>query len=266
MSYVGTVILWNGVTSSAAVPQMYVQQVNRNMFGDVLDEEVQLPGRDGAWVFPDSRGNRSIGVRCQIVDVIPSRRGDVESAASWLNVSGYADLLFSDQSDRYWRAYLKTAPPVDEWRKQGKFGLEWRAEPYAYAVALSSQCVTADGGSESGSFTIPDALGAAPVIEITPLNGTITYYTLGVEATSLAVSATIESGHTQTVSSYSYTITGGQNAEAELNGAYDASPTWTVDASGEFPLLVPGLNDWSFAWSGTATSVRICFYWRRRYH
>ena len=163
-----------------------------------------------------------------------------------LDLSGYQDLTFDDEPTRYWRAYLTSAPAVDEWRGKAGFQLAWSAEPYAYSTSLSSQCVTANGDPDSGTFVIPDDIGANPSIEITPLNGTITDYTITANGYALAVTSAIASGTTQTVSSVSYTITGGVNAEAELNGAYAPSAIWSVDASGSFPLLISGTNAWSF--------------------
>lgn len=259
----GLVVTWGGDDSSD-IDGLIFEKIDRGMFGDVMDTEMQMPGRDGAWVFGDARGNRSILARGRVIQPISDRRDFVGQVGRWLDRSGYQDLVFSDQPDRYWRAYLKSAPSTDEWKSQGKFGLEWRSEPYSYSISLSEVCITATGGADSGSFNVPDDMAAYPVIEITPLNGTITYYTLAIETTEIAVSGIIQSGNTQTVSSVSYTITGGINAEAELNGAYMANPLWTVDASGEFPVLVVGTNDWTFSWEGTATSVRICVYWRER--
>lgn len=260
----GLVMTWNG-SSSSGIDGLVIEKVDRGAFGDVLDQELQMAGRDGAWVFGDARGNRTIRVKGQVIRGIDERRNGVSEFARFLNVSGYADLKFSDETDRYWRAFLKTAPQPDEWRRQGKFVLEFRAEPYAYSVTTSSTPVTAStAAGSSGTLNVPDDLPACPVIEITPLDGTITSYVLGIETYSLTVSASIPSGQTQTVSTCSYTITGGTNGETELTGAYDASPHWTVDASGEFPLLVAGDNDWTFSWAGTATKVRLRFYWRER--
>jgi predicted phage tail component-like protein len=267
----GLVVTWDELSSSA-VEGLIFEKIDRGMFGDVMDTEVQMAGRDGAWVFPDARGNRSILARGRVVRPIPDRRPGVSEAAAWLNKSGYRNLVFSDEPDRYWRAYLKTAPSSDEWKTQGKFGLEWRAEPYAYGISVSEECVTATGnpmapdGSDSGVINVPDDVPACPVIEITPLGGIITYYTLGIGSSEIAVSGAIQENSTQTVSSCSYTITGGLNAEAELNGAYLANPLWTVDASGEFPLLDTGDNNWEFAWVGSASHVRICIYWRERFY
>lgn len=264
MTYTGTVITWGSVASTS-VPGLYVQKVDRNLFGEVMDEEDQLPGRDGAWVYgDDARGMKPIPVQLQIVQAISDRRAATSDLARWLNLSGMQNLAFSDEPDRYWRAYLPKAPPANEWRNQSKVVLEWRAEPYAYSVSTSSQCVTATGGEDSDQFMVSDDLPACPVIEITPLNGYVDGYTLTVNDYELIVQTVINQGNTQTVSGCSYTITGGLNAEAELNGAYSPSPLWTVDARGEFPLLEAGLNDWGFSWDGSATNVRICFYWRER--
>lgn len=223
-----------------------------------------MPGRFGSWVFPDVRGNRTIRAACQVVRAIDERREGTREGAIWLDVQGYADLLFSDEPERYWRAYVKQAPSSDEWKGQAKFTIEWSAEPYAYSVSTSEMCVTATGGSDSDTFVVTDDVPACPIIEITPLNGGISSYVLTLNGYELSVTGPITSGNTQTVSSCSYTITSGATGEEQLTGAYDPDPHWTVDASGEFPLLVSGSNAWDFEWEGSATNVRICIFWRER--
>jgi phage-related protein len=263
----GLVVTWGGDDSSD-VPELICIKTDRNLFGKVRDEAVEMAGSvDGDWVFSNTRGNRPIMCQMVVVDAPATRRFSVGDAAIWLDKQGYQTLFFSDQTDRYWEAFLRQAPPVSEWKQRGDFTIEWSAKPYAFSIDVSEQCITATPSPDSGTFNVPSEVdGICPVIEITPLDGPITGYTLGMNDFELVVESPVSQGATQTISSCSYTITGGQNAEAELNGAYSPDPLWSVDASGEFPLLVAGTNSWALAWTGSATIVRICIYWRGRFY
>lgn len=261
---IGYVLTWDGVASSG-ISGLTVQKIRRRMVGGVRDVAVDMPGRDGAWLFTENRGMRDIVATCTVAAGLGSRHSAVVSVADWLDLQGYRNLIVDDQPDRYWRAYLADDPDPDEWRQKGTFDVRWRAEPYAWSVSTSSQCATATGASYSGSFTAADGIPADPEVVITPLNGTITSFDLTVNGDILSVGTgyTFLSGIN--VSSLSFTVTTGTSLDTDLTGAYDSNALQMSAVSGSFGRLNPGTNTWTLAWAGTATQVRVCFRWRRRY-
>lgn len=265
MSTVGYIFSFDG-NASSAVEELYVQKLDRGMFGAVRDALIEVPGRDGAYLFTERRGNRTIVAQCVVIADPTSRFLAVREIADILDRDGYRRLIFSDQPDRYWNAAMASDIPVDEWKEAGRFNVTWTAEPYAYAISPSSMCVTAAPAS-AVEFDIPDTVDAYPVVEITPLNGTIVGgFSLTTNGLTLTYSGDVTQGNTITISSLSYTVTTGQNTDLELTGAFTPGTIFPADVSGDFPILLEGTNTVSITLSGgTATLIEICFTWRRRY-
>ncbi len=263
----GYVVTWDGDPSSVFTG-LYIRTMRRRMLGELRDVRVVMPGRDGAWLFNERRGVRLITAECTLVEGPDTRHDEIVAVADWLDRQGERELIISDQPDRFWLASLAADPDPEEWRSLGKFTLEWAAQPYAFAVATSSQAVTATGaasGIDADSFTIPDDVQAYPEVEIRPLNGTLTAFNLTILGTSLTWEGLITSGNRETISSISYTVVSGASVDTDLVGIYNVANLDMAYVDGEFPLLQPGLNSWSFNWDGTATNIAITIRWRRRY-
>ena len=259
-------ISWDAV-SSTTIASLVVQKVRRRMVGADRNQRIDVPGRDGGWVFSERRGFREITAECVVVQSPSTRHADVVSVADWLDKSGERKLIFSDQSDRYWLATLAEDPDPDEWRQTGRFDVTWTAQPYAYAIATTSVSATASAGvAQTGTFAPSDTIDAYPVVEITPLNGTLSGFTLTLNSDALVWAGTaISAGSTITVSSVSFTVTTGINLDTDLTGAFDPSLVSMRDVSGDFGMIISGTNTWGLSWAGTATAVRLTFTWRRRY-
>ena len=261
----GYVITWDGVASSAVSPNVIMQKVSRGMVGGVRDVAVDIPGRDGAVLFQEARGNRQITVQATLVSADTAQRhADVTTLADWLDKSGYKKLLISDQPDRYWEAGLRADPNPDEWRLLSKFMLTFTAQPYAFALAVSSSTASGSNGGAQ-SFSISDSINAHPVMEITARGGDVVAPTITVNGNILQYSGTILQDQTVTISSLNYTVVAGSNTDLELTGVFTPGTVFPADVSGDFPVLIEGSNSWTVAWTGTATYVDVSFTWRRRY-
>jgi len=260
------VATWNSVASSG-LTGFHIVKAHRKMIGTPRDQFVPTPGREGAWAFAERRGNRHITVDCAIGAGsvgVAGRHALVTAVADWFDVLGPAHLIFSDQSDRYWLAYASGDPDPDEWREHSTFTLEWECSPYAYAVDITSQCVTATN-PYSNSISIPGNMEALPEVTITPLDGTLTEYTFTANSYSITDGTTYVQGTAIVISSLSDTVTTGVTVDEALTGAYSPAALSMVNVVGDFPILAAGSNNYSLSWSGTATQVRVCFRYRRRY-
>jgi predicted phage tail component-like protein len=262
----GYTLTWDG-NASTMVPGIIIERVRRNLIGAVRDSPVPIPGRDGAYVFPERRGDRTITASGVIVAAPAARHAAVVALADWLDRAGRRKLVISDQPDRYWMASVSTDPDPDEWRSTARFELQWIAEPYAYAQTTTTVCVTATNGSPQ-TLSLPGNVDAETIVQITPLNGTLAgapSFTLTVNGDMLAYSGTVAQGATLTINGLTNTVTTGPNTDLELTGVYVPGTVFPGDVAGDFPLLQPGSNPWALAWGGTATQVRVCFTYRRRY-
>jgi predicted phage tail component-like protein len=265
---VGYVLTWDGNPSSALEELVVVSRMRRGMVGRVRDTLMPVPGRDGDYLFTERRGNRRISAEGQVIAPSDVRHAAVVALADWLDKSGYRRLIVSDQPDRYWQATLATDPDPDEWQSQGKFTLEWSAEPYAYAITTSEVCATGSNGSVQ-MFVPDDAVDAYPIIEVTVSGGGATAmpegFTFTMNGDSLTYSGAVVAGQTITINSLTYTVLEGLNTDEQLLGAYDTGTVFPGDVSGTFPYIREGTNEWSVVWTGGATMVTVCIYWRRRY-
>ena len=262
-----TDVTLNGIALSAAVPEAAVLRVKRELLGGRRDTFVEVPGRPGSWVFAEEPGDRRLELELDIqATTFAGRRAAVEALAEWADTpAGAYTLVIDDHVDRYYEAVLGSAPAVDEWLNNAGVTLDYRVGPYAFAVSTSSTSITASAGAASGTFSAADEVIAYPVIEVTPLNGTVTAFTIQLNGDTLSWSGSLASGSTVTVSSISFTVTDGVNSDVNLTGAYISGDVNMSTIAGDFPLVVPSTNSYAFTTTGTATAVRFRITWRRRY-
>lgn len=258
----------DGVALSTAVPGALVVKPVRPLVGRRRTEFVDVPGRAGSWKFPEEPGDRVLEFEIDILgDTFEDRREQTRALADWCDIGAAANLIISDEPDRYHVAILDNDPDPDEWLLRSEATLRFRADPYALATTPSTEEIAVAGaGTDSGSFEIPDLIFAEPVIEITPTNGTITSFTLTIAGVAITYTApTIASGNTLTINTISDTITTGISGDTMLTGAYTAANLVMGFVTGTFPLLVPGENTWVLTWEGTATAITVDVTWRERY-
>lgn len=257
----------DSVDLSTAVPEAIVLSVSRPLVGARRNVYVDVPGRSGSWSWADEPGDRALSIDLSLAgEDFAERRDAVRRLADWADLGRVAPLIISDEADRYHEAMLDAATDPAELLLHASTRLDFRVGPYALSTTISTQAEAAASNPDSGMFSIPDEVTALPVIEITPTNGTLLSVALTIEGRTISWSGdVILLGQTLTISTVSDTVTRGVNADVNLTGAYDPAAVNMVDVSGDFPLLVPGSNDWAIEWTGTATAVDIDIQWRRRY-
>lgn len=265
-----------GVALSTACPEAVVTNVNRPLAGAVRDEFTEVPGRDGAWVYDEEPGEILLTFDIAVlVDAPSQRRAAIATLRSWARTpSGRAQLIVSDEADRFWDVKLASAPPLVDDETVGVTQLVLSARPNPYATTASEQAIEAAGSPDSGTFNLDLDTVAEPIIEITPTNGTITSFVLSVNGAEVAWQdgsagdpSTIAQAETITISTLSQTVTLAANVDVNLTGAFDPDDVdmASVAITG-FPDLVDGTNEWSLSWTGTATTVDVDFTWRERFN
>lgn len=260
----GYIITWDEVASTT-LPELYVTRVGRGLWGEVRDTRIPMPGRDGAWLFTENRGQRVITAELVRVRAPGERlRATVSELADWLDKAGEKRLVVDDQPDRFWRAALAAAPDVDEWAMTGRTVIEWSAQPYAFAMSLSEVCASATSAS-GAMFTAADTVEAYPEVVITANGGAASGIHFTMNGDALVFGAAIGAGQSLTISSISSTAITSPSIDVDLTGAFDPSALTMASVTGDFPLVLPGGNSWTVSYSGSATSVTVCVRWRRRY-
>lgn len=256
-----------GGVSSTTIPEIEVLRVRRPLVADRRDEFVAVPGREGAWLFPEKPGMRTITLDLHLLaETFEDRRSAVIEMADLLDVAGMARLIVDDEADRFHLARLASAPDPEEWLTAATFSVDFVAEPYSQALEISESehplVATTDAPF---SFTVPDRVEGVPVVELIANGGTVTMFTLTLNGETLIYEGpTIASGDAVTISTLAYVVTAGLNGDAELDGTFDPDDLSMSGVSGDFPYVVPGDNEGSLTRTGAATSVTVRCSWRRR--
>lgn len=268
-----TTASFDGVDLVTVVPDVIVMSVKRQAVGERRHTAVAIAGRAGSWKFPEEPGDLEIILTLHIgSDAFADRRAACRAIAAWATTAEPAALIIDDEPDRYYLALLDKAPTPEEWLVDADVDLRFTADPYARSTTESEETIAAAGSPDSGTFDIDDEVAADPEITITPTNGTITSFTLTINGATVswqvpaAGPRTILNNTDIVVSSISDTVTIGASVDMELTGMFDPDDVdmATVSIPNNFPELVPGTNDWSLTWTGTATTVTITIAWRKR--
>jgi len=261
-------VIWNGV-SSATIPSLVIGKVTRKLLGKDRTVYRDIPGREGAWIFPEQRGMREIRMECFVqVDSFPiARRDAFDEVASWLGrVMGQSTLTISDEPNVYYEGVLGEPPDPDEWREAGTFEILFTVQPYALGLAVTTHTVT---GDDNFSHTWdPDIeIPTDPVIEVTPTDGTLLGFELAINGNTLIWAGTLADDTTLTIDGVNVVVLTGSVGDVSLTGAYNPANLNMEGVFGTFPTLIPGNNIMTFVKTGgTATAVTIVIKYRKRYH
>lgn len=263
----GYTVTFDGVASTT-FPSLICEKVTRRLVGKDRSVTREVSGMEGAWRFPDKRGLRTIILDMAVVsDGFPTpRRDDLREIADWVDKQGFLKLAISDEPGVYNLAFLANEPDIDEWRELGTFSLEFSAMPYTYSDTISTDLLTLTP-SGANIWASAESIPVYPVIELTPVGGVLTGFTLQVGEFSLSYQDLIADGDTITISSLNFTVSLGANTDTDLAGTFVFGDLNMVNVSGTFPVFILGNNDVLLTESGgsTAITVDLDIYWRSRY-
>ncbi len=262
-----TTFTFDGI-SSTTIPELLVVRVRRPFVAKRRDDFVEVPGREGFWLFQEQPGARMLTIEFDfLADSFDDRRAAVTALADLLDgPDGLAELIFSDEPDRFHRARLASEPDPEEWLTRAAFSVDLIAEPYALALEISEESYTAATGV-SHPFSIPDTIGAPCEVEILANGGTLTGLVIVANGETLVrgLGVTVFDGETITFSTLSYTATIGPSIDTDLDGTFDPDNLSMSTVSGDFPVIVAGANTIAVTRTGTAATMTITVRWRRRF-
>lgn len=263
-------VTWNEI-SSTTIPGLVCGKVTRPLIGGHRGTFKEIPGRDSSWYFPEERGRRRITIECHVMSQTESpsfptgRRDQVTAVADWVDINQQAKLILGDEPTVYYNAVLVDPPDVDEWREAGIFDLTFEAEAYSYDLTPTEVTWEAvDDLPETIDFDI--LAPVYPVIEVTPTNGTSsTGFTLSVGGDILTYAGTVLVNNTVTINGIALVVLAGSNDDVNLTGAYNPINSLMGSVSGQFPILVPGNQEFELVSSGTSTTFDVVITYRKRY-
>lgn len=265
----GYTITYGGVASTT-IPSLICHEVKRPLVGKVRDSFEEVSGMDGAWHFSEKRGMKEITIPLSVLAASypVTRRATIESVADWLDTGVMTKLIISDQPDRYDMAVLAAEPDVQEWRERGSFEVQMLAFPYSYELNVRNDTKTlTSAGSWTTTFDTLCKVPTYPILEITPIGGGVTGYTITTNGRVFTYGTAVSVGNVISVSSLSYTVHSGTNADTDLQGTWNPATLLMTGVSGKFPIFTqPGVNTITVApIGGSPTSITLKAYWRKRF-
>ncbi len=134
---------------------LWMKSKKRQLLPGSNDTYVQVPGRDGTYLFPGELQDRSITIECAWLDSsLQSRRINARKIAAWLWSHDREILSFDDEIDKYYMAKLESPIDPEDIALLTIFTLEFRCEPLAYAGEHNA-AFTADTTTLMNSGTKP---------------------------------------------------------------------------------------------------------------
>lgn len=260
------VLVWNGVASTD-VAGLTIGPMRRDPLGEIRSSYLTVPGKEGAWMFPQPRGTKILEVECFVeADDKATFEARLREFANWLDVEGEATLALGADADTFYYGALEDATQNDEWRNTATYTLTWRVQPYLLDAVVTTEAWTADD-NDTHVWDPDVAVYLSPVIVVTPTNGTLTKFELDANGETLTYTGSIASGQSITINGIASVIVTGPNGDTELTGAYNPSLLAVQYMEGTFPILAPGGNNTIqfVKLGGTATAINISVSYRKRY-
>lgn len=163
---------------------------NRQLLPAFNDKHIEVPGRQGALLFPGELQDRMIELECAFVEAgLPNIRTRAREIAAWLYTQGREILSFDDESDKYYKAKLDGAIDFEHIARMGQFGLVFRCEPLAY------------GGEQAETFNDfmavvnnPGNYPSPPIFQVTFTSAANSFEVIGSDTSTVTVTHDFEAG------------------------------------------------------------------------
>lgn len=261
----GYTVTYDGVASTT-IPSFICHRVRRQLVGSRRTSFESIAGMEGAYVFPEEPGLRSIEIDASVlVDEVDTelRREALRSVAAWVNKFEMKKLFISDEPGKYDMAIFNGDADPDEWRQKGSFKLPFMCEPYSYQEELQHEDATAAGTSVD---IVIDVDGTAPrspfIVEMTAA-GTSAFQSVTVNGRTWTRTTSLSALGIVTFNTKAGVMLLGANTDTDLQGTFDPDDVSMAGGSGRPPYLVPGSNTITVAMNHTGFSVDV--WWRGRY-
>jgi predicted phage tail component-like protein len=268
---------FNGVhTSSLGVG---MRSINRQILPSTQDKYLEIPGRDGSYLFPGANNDRAIEVELNITtNNLTQRQQVARQVAAWLRTKTRAELIFDDEPDVKYMAKLANQLDLEPLAFAGKTKVMFRCLPFAlYQVSTGEDVildsylpldswVTLNPGEDftisiTGDTTFDiDYMGTQEVglgshdgskFDIIII-GSFTTLSLGLNGKTINYTASL-AGQTLTI----------DNVNATVKIGVENKLAYCTGDIGEFLKMIPGNN--TAIISGTGLNCTVLFNFRPQY-
>lgn len=249
---------FDGTHSSAK--DLKVLRIHRSVLPGSRHRFQEVPGRAGAYLFPEEPGDRAVVALCGLVG---ASQGDLISqernVAEWLLTRSRERLVLDDDPSWWLNAIVVNPAEVTDALDLGQFEVEFRCDPYVYALNESSASASLGASVTFASAEVPDV----PVRIVVYATGTVVGPSVTVGGTTIGYAGTIVAGEAIIWDSVDLLslLVDGATATAARDGTWDSSLGTPILPQGTFPVASQGTVAVLTAGSGTATVV---VFWRPR--
>ncbi|SNR95381.1 putative phage tail component, N-terminal domain-containing protein [Anaerovirgula multivorans] len=126
-------IRFKGIHSSTL--SLTIRTINRPILPLVMDEYVEMPGRNGSILFPGALSDRMIELEISTVEKnIPELREKSHQIAEWLHSEGREPLIFDDELQYTYTAKVTGQIDLQQFNSSGKMNVTFRCLPFVTAT------------------------------------------------------------------------------------------------------------------------------------
>lgn len=135
---------------------------NRQLLPGPNDRYVQVPGRQGAILYPRELNDRHIDLDCAFVEKnLPDLRARAREIAAWLHTTSQAILSFDDEPEKYYWGKLLLSVDFANLATMGEFRITFVCEPLAYGAEVTADFVNDTVTvNDTGTFESPPVFTA----------------------------------------------------------------------------------------------------------
>lgn len=241
---------------------LHVLGVRRTVLPFQRDVYESIPGRAGTYQFPEELGDRPVLVSAGLIGTSQGNLIAQERAvAEWLRTRTRERLIFDDDPDWYFMAKVANEAAVTDSLDLGGFEIEFRCDPYVYALNEGSPSAALGASFTFDSDYAPDVPPRIVVYAVTDL----TSPSVTLDGTTIGYAGILPAGDAlvwDSVDFWSLLYDDGTEGTDVRDGAFDPTLGDPVEPEGDFPTITQGANVvTSEAVSGTGTVV---VFWRPR--
>ncbi len=225
--------IWNGV--DCRTYGIHVSELPPITIPAERTTQTNVPGRPGSLTTLEGRDvydDMLLAVQCFIAD--PAQ---IPAIVAWLKGAG--TVVFPNRPGGHYRARIANQIPFEKILRGNphcSFAVNFRCFAFWYQDEVADVTVTISGTT----ITNPGSVYSEPVLTVTGSGDiTLTVGTTIVELTGIAESIVID---------------------CALKEAYKGTVLMNEHMTGDFPILVPGLN--AISWTGNVTRVVVKPNWR----
>lgn len=137
-------------------PGLSVRSGNRPIKSTVSNKYLNVPGRDGSYMFP---GNARDKVKTYIFTLVANSFDELwpvfTEVSAWLHTKSKAQLIVDDQPDRYDMGVVEDEIEPKFEGVMAEFEVQFHCEPYAYSLAPKTQNFVSDSLTITNEGTAP---------------------------------------------------------------------------------------------------------------